>query len=154
MTFQLHSSAFSDGDPIPARFTCEGKNVSPPLKWDGVPDDVKGFALVCSDPDAPAGTWYHWAVDTIPADARALPEGFSPIPAQKGMHQSNNDFKRPGYGGPCPPPGDGVHHYRFVLMALDVPLLDLEDEVTCRQVEQLASNHAIAQATLTGTYSR
>lgn len=154
MDFSLTSAAFADGARIPDRHACTGDDLSPPLAWEGPPAGTLGFALVCSDPDAPAGTWYHWAVFDIPADAAALAEGY-PTDARVGVtRQAVNDFRRTGYGGPCPPPGHGVHHYYFHLTALDVDRLDLPPTAGCRDVERVIKHHALAQAVLTGTYSR
>jgi len=149
---ELASVAFGQNGKIPARFTCEGENVSPPLAWSGVPAGTRSFALVCSDPDAPSGTWYHWAAFDIPADRRALAER---VPAgSAALLQAVNDFGKSGYGGPCPPPGHGTHHYAFVLYALKVEHLDVAAGAHCREVERAAKAQAIATARLTGLYAR
>lgn len=154
MALQLISSAFTDGGRIPAQYTCEGADTSPPLEWTGAPAETRSFSLVCSDPDAPAGTWYHWAVYDVPAEATDLSEGY-PTDAEVGAtRQAVNDFKRTGYGGPCPPPGHGTHHYGFMLTALGVDTLDLPAGAGCRDVERAARDHALADTVLTGTYSR
>jgi Raf kinase inhibitor-like YbhB/YbcL family protein len=154
MAMTLTSSAFVEGARIPARFTCEGADMSPPLAWSDPPAGARSFALVCSDPDAPVGTWYHWAVFDLPADCRALPEDYPKDPRVGGVRQAVTDFRRTGYGGPCPPKGHGTHHYRFNLMALAVPALDLADRLGCRDVETAAKRHLLAEAMLTGIYSR
>jgi Raf kinase inhibitor-like YbhB/YbcL family protein len=126
---RLTSSAFADGETIPSRFTCDGGDLSPPLAWDEVPAGTRSFVLLCDDPDAPAGTWHHWAVYGIPADQKEIPQGV-------GHHggaskQAINDFRRPGYSGPCPPHRHGPHHYRFMLLALSVDHLALHQESSC-----------------------
>src|SRR5512139_1384802 len=98
---QLRSSAFPDGTTIPRRFTCDGTDLSPPLDWSDAPETTRSFVLLCDDPDAPAGTWRHWAAYDIPADRAALVEGAAQ--QGKGFRQAINDFQQPGYGGPCPP---------------------------------------------------
>jgi hypothetical protein len=154
MDLTLSCSAFDDGGRIPARFTCEGQDLSPPLEWSGVPDGTRSLTLVCGDPDAPGGTWYHWAVFDIPMDTNGLEEAY-PADAQVGAtRQAVTDFRRTGYGGPCPPKGHGVHRYRFHLMALDVTKLPVSDTPDCREVENAAKDHTIAETVLTGTYSR
>src|SRR6266545_1965858 len=121
MTFSLTSEAFTDGESIPARFTCDGEDVSPSLKWQGWPDGTESFALIMDDPDAPSGTFTHWLIYDVNAQARTLPEGVEkterPANSEGGM-QGKNDFGDIGYGGPCPPGGD-AHHYNFRLYALD-----------------------------------
>ena len=102
---KLVSSAFADGAAIPRRFTCDGENLSPPLQWSGAPEETQSFVLLCDDPDAPAGTWHHWAVYDIPP---AVTE-FAVNAAQNAeMKQAVNDFRKVGYGGPCPPHGHGL----------------------------------------------
>ncbi len=149
---QLHSSAFPDGTTIPRRFTCDGTDLSPPLDWSDAPDTTRSFALLCDDPDAPAGTWRHWAAYDIPADRTALVQGAAQ--QAKGFKQAINDFERPGYGGPCPPRGHGVHRYRFHLLALAVDRLPVGREPSCQDVEREAKKHLLAEATLIGTYQR
>src|SRR5262245_11651714 len=105
-TMQLSSEAFAEGREIPAKFTCDDKNLSPALRWSGAPGGTKSFALIMDDPDAPMGTWVHWVLYDLPANAAELSEGVpkaETIPA--GGKQGVNDFKQIGYGGPCPPPG-------------------------------------------------
>src|SRR5207249_1762879 len=107
---KLSSSAFRSGEPIPAAYTADGRNVSPPLEWHESPEGVRGFALVCDDPDAPRGTFTHWVIFNMPAKLHELQEGAVPGSAVQG----NNDFGKVGYGGPSPPPGR-PHHYHFRL---------------------------------------
>lgn len=154
MALRLTSPAFAQGERIPTLHTCEGADISPPLRWDGAPSQTRSFALVCSDPDAPVGTWYHWGIFDIPAGADHLDAGF-PTDARVGdIGQAVTDFRRTGYGGPCPPRGHGTHHYNFRLIALDVETLDVAASPDCRDVERQAGYHAIAEAVLTGLYSR
>jgi len=154
MTLRLTSRAFAHGARIPTRHTCEGADVSPPLEWSGGPSGVRSLALVCSDPDAPVGTWYHWAIFDIPASTTQLKEGF-PTDGRVGkVRQAVTDFRRTGYGGPCPPKGHGTHHYNFRLMALGVAELKVGAAPDCRDVEREAKPHVLAECVLTGTYSR
>ena len=149
---RLRSSAFPDGTTIPRRFTCDGADLSPPLDWSDAPETTRSFVLLCDDPDAPAGTWHHWAAYDIPADRAALVEGAAQ--QGKGFKQAINDFQQPGYGGPCPPRGDGIHRYRFRLLALAVDRLPARREPSCQAVEREANKHLLAEATLIGTYQR
>jgi hypothetical protein len=148
---RLTSSAFADDGKIPARFTCDGANVSPPLAWSGAPKEARSLAIVCSDPDAPNGVWYHWAIFDIPRDAPELHEHCTSDGASP---QGRNDFGKTGYGGPCPPRGHGRHHYHFELFALDVARLNLPATAGCREVEAAARSHALATTELVGVYSR
>src|SRR5439155_12041068 len=114
----LTSSAFTDGATIPVRYTADGDNGSPPLAWTDPPGGTKSFALVCEDPDAPSGSFVHWLVWDIKADARGLKQGVSHTGDASGIHQGENGFGSIGYGGPSPPPGK-PHRYVFHLYALD-----------------------------------
>lgn len=154
MVMTLTSTAFAPGSRMPVRYTCEGDDVSPPLAWRGLPAGAKSLVLLCDDPDAPAGTWHHWAVFDIPADQTALAENFSKAAHVGPIRQAVNDFRRPGYGGPCPPPGHGTHHYHFRLLALNVARLEVRDGARCPDIERAARGHAVAEAELIGTYSR
>lgn len=144
----LASDAFQDGQPIPTQYTCDGADQTPALHWGEPPPGTKGFALVVDDPDAPSGTFRHWGVYDIPASARSI--GGS----QKIGTEVHNDFGKPGYGGPCPPPGHGVHHYHFKLFALDTDKLGLAPNAKVVDVEQAARRHALGQGELVGTYER
>ena len=115
---RLNSAAFADGSAIPRRFTCDDADLSPPLNWSDAPTGTRSFTLLCDDPDAPAGTWHHWAAYDIPSTLTMLAEGAASDAEQLGFKQAINDFQRPGYGGPCPPRGHGLHHYHFRLLAL------------------------------------
>ena len=150
---QLTSTAFADGELIPAAYTCDSGNFSPPLKWSGAPAATKTFALVADDPDAPGGTWVHWLVFNLPATASELPQDcpkgqYLPGGAAQGL----NDFKHLGYGGPCPPPGK-PHRYFFRLYALDT-LLNLKPGAAKKDVESAMGGHVLASAQLVGTYKR
>jgi Raf kinase inhibitor-like YbhB/YbcL family protein len=151
-TMELTSSAFGEGGMIPNKYTCDGADVSPPLKWGSIPDATKSFALICDDPDAPVGTWVHWVYYDIPAKIRDLPENVTPDerPASGGV-QGINDFRRIGYGGPCPP--GGTHRYLFKLYALDT-LLNLSPGATKNQVLKAMENHVVDHVQLMGKYRR
>lgn len=152
MDMHLTSTAFLHNGKIPARFTCDGADVSPQLAWSGAPAGTRSFAIVCADPDAPAGTWYHWAVFDIPAGTAELTEHVRAAGAAP--RQAVNDFGKAGYGGPCPPPGHGTHHYHFTLYALNIEHLNLAAGARCRDVEKAAKAHAMATAKLIGVYAR
>ena len=153
-TMKLSSPAFAEGQPIPTKFTCTGQDVSPALKWEGASAGTKSFALICDDPDAMsvAGkVWVHWVVWNIPATTSELPEDVSKSDAK--LQQGMTDFGRSGYGGPCPPPKHGVHHYHFKLYALDAQL-NLPDKATKKQLETAMKAHILAKAELIGTFER
>lgn len=155
MSLAFTSPSIPDGEFVPARHACTGENVSPPLTWTDAPAGTRSFALLCDDPDAPAGTFHHWAVFDIPANRSALPEGLQASERlANGMRQAVNDFGKPGYGGPCPPKGHGVHHYRFRLVALDVARLDVPAGADCRAVAAALRDHVLAIAELTGLFER
>ena len=144
----LTSSAFRNGRPIPQRFSCDGYNQSPPLQWGEPPEGTKSFALTIDDPDAPSGTFRHWAVFDIPPATRSMAAG-----DRIGV-QGMNDKGMPGYTGPCPPQGNPPHHYHFRLFALSVEKLGLAPTAHVKEVEDAAEKHAIGQAELIGTYQR
>jgi Raf kinase inhibitor-like YbhB/YbcL family protein len=150
----LSSPAFSEAQRIPRRFTCDGEDLSAPLRWSDAPAPTQSFVLLCEDPDAPAGVWHHWAVYDIPSHWTELAEGVGRAGGKSGLKQAINDFGRPGYGGPCPPHRHGPHRYRFRLLALSVGHLTMGTNRSCREVEREASKHAIAEATLVGLYER
>ena len=150
--FILTSSAFSSGQLIPRRYTCEGPNISPPLAWEGAPSRTQSFALISEDPDAPGGNWVHWVIFNIPSMENKLKEGVAMTPSlPNGAHQGLNDFQKVGYGGPCPP--GGTHRYFFKLTALDAKL-NLPSKTTKGDVEKAMQGHILAQAELMGTYHR
>ena len=152
MDLQITSSVFSEGEMIPQQFTCDGADVSPDLSWTGVPEGTKSLALICDDPDAPMGTWVHWVLFNIPSDETGLPAEVAPEASlSNGAIHGTNDFRRLGYGGPCPP--GGTHRYYFKLYALDTGL-SLESGATKAQVEDAMEGHVLAQGQLMGKYSR
>mgnify|MGYP001190254120 CR=1 FL=1 len=153
MAIQITSDAFQNGEPIPMRHTCDGEDLSPPLRWSGVPEGAQSLVLITDDPDAPAGTWVHWVMFNIPPGLGELPEGVPPTETfDDGRRHGINDFRRPGYGGPCPPPGR-PHRYFFRLYALDCRL-DLPSGVRRAQVDQAMAGRVLAQGELMGTYGR
>jgi Raf kinase inhibitor-like YbhB/YbcL family protein len=153
MAFELTSAAFKPGESIPSVHTCDGQDLSPPLAWTGPPPGTKRFALVCDDPDAPAGTWVHWLIYDIPAGTLQLPQGMAPTPILgDGSRQGINDFKRPGYGGPCPPRGK-PHRYYFRLYAVDTPV-GLDPGVTRAALDRAMQGHVLAKVELMGRYAR
>jgi Raf kinase inhibitor-like YbhB/YbcL family protein len=154
MGFQLTSTGFSGGQRIPKRYTCEGEDLSPPLAWSDAPPATRSFLLACDDPDAPAGTWHHWALFDIPAVTTTLSEGLPRDAHVQTMRQAINDFGETGYRGPCPPHGHGTHHYRFRLSALNIEKLSVKERAKCKEVEAAARSHVLAAAELIGTYSR
>jgi Raf kinase inhibitor-like YbhB/YbcL family protein len=153
MEIKIKSAAFEEGGMIPKKYTCDGRDVSPPLSWTSVPEGTKSLALICDDPDAPTrGTWIHWVIFNIPADTRELPES---IPPQKtlaiGAKQGINDFRKIGYGGPCPP--SGTHRYYFYLYALDTEI-NLEGGATKEQLMRAMEGHILAEGKIMGKYKR
>lgn len=152
MALEIKSSAFDSEKTIPQRFTCDGQNVSPPLSWSGAPANTKCFALISDDPDAPAGTWVHWVAWNIPAASKGLNEGVAPAAKlPDGTVQGITDFRKPGFGGPCPP--SGTHRYYFKLYALDATLtIDAKGDKAA--LTAAMKGHILAEATLMGTYSR
>jgi Raf kinase inhibitor-like YbhB/YbcL family protein len=145
---QVTSPAFDDGKTIPQRYAVEGQNVSPVLEWRAAPPQTKSFAVICEDPDAPSGTFHHWAVWNIPADRNRLEEG------EHGLPQALNDFGKRGWGGPMPPKGDPPHHYHFRVLALDRERLDLPDRARVTDVEAAARDWVLDEAELVGLYKR
>jgi Raf kinase inhibitor-like YbhB/YbcL family protein len=153
MSFALTTTAFADGGGIPRKYTCDGADVSPALNWNDVPAGTQSFALIADDPDAPVGTWTHWIIWNIPANTAALPEAMAKVgESGDGARQGKNDFKRIGYGGPCPPPGQ-AHRYFFKLYALDAKL-DIEAGGSRGELERAMKKHVLAQTELMGTYGR
>lgn len=151
---KLTSTAFADGTPIPKLYTCDGRDISPPLAWSAPPPATKQLALICDDPDAPSGVFTHWVLYGLPADTRSLPEDLpkDPLLARPtGTTQGTNDFGRTGYGGPCPP--KGRHRYRFTVYALSTDL-KLPPRAKKADLTSAMSGHILDQGTLTGTYQR
>jgi len=153
MNLQITSTAFSEGQPIPAKYSCEGSDISPPLKWTNAPANTKSFALIADDPDAPVGTWVHWVLYDLPPNTTELPEAVAKTQVtSSGAKQGLNSWPRLGYGGPCPPPGK-PHRYFFKLYALDT-MLDLKPGATKKDVEAAMKGHILAEGQLMGTYRR
>jgi len=148
VNFALSSTAFADGNAIPVKYTCDGENASPPLRWDG-PPQAQSFVLIVDDPDAPGGTFTHWVLYDIPGSQRDLPEG-SPSVGTPGL----NDFSKASYGGPCPPRGNGPHRYFFTLYALDIPSLTISAGRPRQEIERAIQGHTLGQAKLMGRYER
>jgi Raf kinase inhibitor-like YbhB/YbcL family protein len=154
MPLLLMSPAFPPNGEIPKEYTCDGTDISPPLSWSGVPAGTASLVLVVEDQDAPRGAFHHWAAFDIPPAAPGLPGGYGPGHAVPGAHEARNDFGKPGYGGPCPPPGGGVHHYHFELMAISRPTLGPGSSVTAAEVITAAAPYVVARAELIGTDRR
>ncbi len=154
MAFSLSSTAFKDGAAIPIKHTCDGADVSPPLAWSSAPAGTRTFALIADDPDAPAGTWVHWVLYNLPGAVSDLPENIAKVESLDlgGARQGRNDFRRPGYGGPCPPPGP-AHRYFFRLYALDASLT-LKAGAQKKDLEAAMEGHVLGSAQLMGTYAR
>ncbi len=149
---KLSSSAFTEGQPIPRAYTCDGINISPPLEWTGMPKSARTITIIAEDPDAPAGDWVHWVIYNLPADTIGMVENLPSTEDVKGGGlQGRNDFEKMGYGGPCPP--SGTHRYFFRIYALDSEL-PLKAGATKAEVEKASAGHILAQAQLMGTYRR
>ncbi len=151
--FELKSPAFGYGATIPVRYTCDGEDRSPPLAWEGAPAGTAAFLLYVFDPDAPVGTFIHWVAYDIPASRRELPEGVPKAATALDFRQAQNDFRRLGYGGPCPPRGHGRHRYFFRLYALRRPL-GLPPGRPAREVLEAAEGEALGTAEWMGVYAR
>lgn len=152
MAIKFYSSAFKHGEPIPAKYTCDGQNVSPALHWEGLPDGTKTVAIVLEDPDAPSGTFIHWIVYDIPVNIDNLQEGItSTMNLPDAASMGTNDARRIGYFGPCPP--SGVHHYHFRLYALST-VLRLDAGATRKELDLEMKDHILGRAELMGTYKR
>jgi Raf kinase inhibitor-like YbhB/YbcL family protein len=156
MSFTLKSPAFANGHEIPVDYTCEAGDVSPALAWSGVPSGTKSLALIVDDPDAPDPaapkmTWVHWVLYNMPADSSHIPEAADQDDLPAGTLEGKNDWKRTGYGGPCPP--IGRHRYFFKLYALDTVLPDLNNP-TKAELEKAVEGHILAKAELVGLYQK
>lgn len=154
MALSIDIPAFARYARIPDQFVRDGANVSPRVEWHGAPMDTKSFALVVEDPDAPKGTFRHWAAYDIPADSSWLQEGAGSDVLGAAMKMARNDFGDVRYDGPQPPHGHGTHHYHFRLFALDTPSLDLPSSASAKEVLDAAVEHSIAEAETIGTYDR
>lgn len=153
MSIQITSSAFSEGNSIPKKYTCDAEDASPPLAWSGAPAGTKSLALIADDPDAPVGTWVHWVIYNLPPTLTELKEGIAKTPTLEGIGvQGTNDFRKTGYGGPCPPRGK-PHRYFFKLYALDTAL-NLQAGASKTDLEKAMRGHILAQGQLMGTYGR
>lgn len=157
MSIQLTSTALAAGQPIPTQYTGDGRDISPPLAWSGLPDETRELALICDDPDAPrAKPWVHWVIYKLPPDLSGLPEG---VPTQAVLAtpvaalQGKNDWGTIGYRGPAPPRGHGVHHYHFKLYALDAPL-DTPPGLSADELTAAMAGHILASGKLVATYER
>jgi Raf kinase inhibitor-like YbhB/YbcL family protein len=139
MDIEITSTAFDEGGMIPAKYTCDGPNISPPLAWSSVPENTVSIALICDDPDAPMGTWVHWVLFNLPPETKELPE------------EGKNDSRRIGYSGPCPP--GGTHRYYFKIYALDTKL-DLEPGVVKKELVKAMGGHILGEGQLMGRYQR
>lgn len=152
MDIKITSSAFENGGMVPKEYTCDGKDISPPLKWSFVHSSLRSFAIIADDPDAPMGTWVHWVIYAIPPSITELPKD---IPSQKilvnGIKQGINDFRKIGYGGPCPP--SGTHRYFFKIYALDIEL-SLDAGATKIELLEAMKGHILAKGELIGNYKR
>jgi len=152
MKIEITSPAFENEGLIPSKYTCDGEDISPPLRWDAVPEGTKSIALICDDPDAPMGTFVHWVLFNLPAETKELPEGFpddETLP--DGTRQGITDFGKTGYGGPCPP--SGTHRYFFKIYALDIKinLVPIADKPHLLKVME---GHILGKGQLMGKYKR
>jgi Raf kinase inhibitor-like YbhB/YbcL family protein len=152
MAITITSTAFKEGGMIPPQYTCDGDDISPPLAWISIPEGTNSLALICDDPDAPVGTWVHWVLFNLPADVTELPEHVLPEKTlENGAKQGKNDFRKIGYGGPCPP--GGTHRYYFKLYALDA-VLDAKAGITKKELLRAMEGHILAEGQLMGKYTR
>ncbi|HEX2909765.1 MAG TPA: YbhB/YbcL family Raf kinase inhibitor-like protein [Chloroflexia bacterium] len=152
MILSLTSPAFSHGQPIPVRYSCQGQDLSPEFNWGDPPEGTLSLALIVDDPDAPNGNWVHWVLYNLPGQCRGLPEGVPAVPqGPDGSQQGKNSWQKWGYGGPCPPAG--THRYFFKLYALDTTL-SLKQGVTKEQLLKAMQGHVLAHVELMGTYHK
>jgi len=153
MSIKVTSDAFTEGNPIPVEYTCDGSDISPPLAWSGVPANSKSLALICDDPDAPSGTFVHWVVYSIPAGETQLPKSVPSTPTlANGARQGKNGFGTIGYRGPCPPKG-GPHRYFFHIYALDTTI-DEAAGAARSSIDRAMKGHIIGEGHVMGTYQR
>ncbi len=149
---KVTSNAFTDGAMIPAKYSCDGENASPHLKWENMPANAKTIAIIADDPDAPGGTWVHWLIFNLPANVKELPDGVAPEGnASAVARQGTNDFKKIGYGGPCPP--SGVHRYFFKVYGLDTEL-SLNAGATKEDLMKAMEGHVVAEGQIVGKYEK
>ncbi|MGB2629647.1 MAG: YbhB/YbcL family Raf kinase inhibitor-like protein [Candidatus Omnitrophota bacterium] len=150
---ELTSPAFKDGEVIPEEYTCKGEDISPALNWNDAPEGTKSFVLIMDDPDAPMGAWIHWVIYNIPGDAVGLEKNVQPeFLLGRGIMHGINSFRRPGYGGPCPPPGP-AHRYFFKLYALDTTL-GLRPGASKGDVMRAIQGHILESAQIIGSFKR
>lgn len=153
MAMEIESPAFKNGDFIPKKYTCEGEDISPPLRWSRAPTEARSFVLINDDPDAPMGIWIHWLLYDIPSGVMSLEENVAKTASlENGAKQGNTSFGRVGYGGPCPPPGK-PHRYFFKLYALD-SVLGLEAGLRKVELLEAMKGHILAEAECVGLYKR
>lgn len=145
--FAITSKSFVDGGTVPVQYTCDGKDISPPLTLSNAPSRTQSFAIICSDPDAPSGTWYHWVIYNIPGNTKEIVENQMP----PGSAAGKNSWERPRYNGPCPPKGN-PHHYIFTVYALDAKLTLSNPDA--QALENAMKNHILQTATITALYGR
>jgi Raf kinase inhibitor-like YbhB/YbcL family protein len=156
MTLKLTSTAFPHQEEIPSLYTCDGRDISPPLSWSGVPPKTKSLALIAYDPDAPDPaapkmTWVHWVLYNLPRDGNELRQEVDPRELPAGTREGQNSWRRTGYGGPCPP--IGRHRYFFKLFALETVLPDLGSP-SMTELEAAIRDHILEETELMGTYQR
>jgi Raf kinase inhibitor-like YbhB/YbcL family protein len=150
-SFAVNSPAFSEGSTIPKKYTLDGENISPPVKWVDPPQGTRSFAILCEDPDAPSGTFRHWAMCNIGADQTGLSEGFGTRPDGE---FAQNDFGHARYDGPRPPQGHGLHHYHFRVAALDTDHIEVSPDQNAVELWRAVQPRILAQAETVGTYQR
>lgn len=152
MGLVVKSSAFKEGEMIPMKYTCDGEDISPPLSWEGVPEGTKSIAIICDDPDAPMGTWVHWVLFNLPPGTNTLPEAVPPEAVlENGARHGINDFRKLGYGGPCPP--SGTHRYYFKIYALDI-VLGLQSGASKADLLKAMEGHVLSEGQIMGRYKR
>jgi Raf kinase inhibitor-like YbhB/YbcL family protein len=151
MAFRLNTGAFSEGGMIPKLHTCEGADLSPTLEWAGEPAGTESFALIVDDPDAPGGAWNHWLLYDLSRSVHVLAQGYRP--GTIGV-SGTNDFGKPGYGGPCPPRGNGPHRYFIKLYAVDLPSLGLRPGASRADLDRALKGHILAETQYMGRYER
>ena len=153
MELTVSSTVFREGETIPAKYTCQGEDISPSITWGEPPDGTRSLAIIVDDPDAPGGVFTHWIIFNLPADTRQLPAAVPTQPQlDSGARQGKTDFGRVGYGGPCPPPGK-PHRYQFTVYALD-RTLDLAAGASKSQVLEAMQGNILSRGRLTGIYER
>lgn len=152
MEIKVTSTAFKEGDMIPSKYTCDNTNISPQIAWANYPKQTESFVLISDDPDAPVGTWVHWVVYNIPPKINELKENFKKDSmSPEGIMQGTTDFRKIGYGGPCPP--SGTHRYYFKIYALDI-ILNVKPGLTKKEILEKMEGHVIGEGQLMGKYKR